>query len=58
MPVVGALFRSTGEVVQKRELVVLIKPTVIESTSDWNQDLLDSSRRIKDLDPHRRGGRP
>jgi len=38
--------------------VVLIKPTVIESTSDWNQDLLDSSRRIKDLDPHRRGGRP
>lgn len=58
LPVVGALFRSTGEVVQKRELVVLIKPTVIESTSDWNQDLLDSSRRIKDLDPHRRGGRP
>ena len=57
LPVVGALFRSTGEVVQKRELVVLIKPTVIESTSDWNQDLLDSSRRIKDLDPHRRGGR-
>lgn len=58
LPVVGALFRSTGEVVQKRELVVLIKPTVIESISDWNQDLLDSSRRIKDLDPHRRGGRP
>jgi MSHA biogenesis protein MshL len=57
LPVVGALFRSTGEVVQKRELVVLIKPTVIESTSDWNQDLLDSSRRIKELDPHRRGGR-
>ena len=56
LPVVGALFRSTGEVVQKRELVVLIKPTVIESTSDWNQDLLDSSRRIKDLDPQRRGG--
>lgn len=58
LPVVGALFRSTEEVVQKRELVVLIKPTVIESTSDWNQDLLDSSHRIKDLDPHRRGGRP
>lgn len=51
LPVVGALFRSTGEVIQKRELVVLIKPTVVESTSDWNQDLLDSGRRIKDLDP-------
>ena len=58
LPVVGALFRSTGEVVQKRELVVLIKPTVIESTSDWNQDLLDSRRRLKDLDPHRGEGRP
>ncbi|MET0320530.1 MAG: pilus (MSHA type) biogenesis protein MshL [Duganella sp.] len=57
LPVVGALFRSTGEVVQKRELVVLIKPTVIESSSDWNRDLLDSSRRIKDLDPQRSGER-
>jgi len=53
LPVVGALFRSTGEVIQKRELVVLIKPTVIESTSDWNQDLLDSRRRIRELDPQR-----
>ncbi|KQQ40332.1 general secretion pathway protein GspD [Duganella sp. Leaf126] len=58
LPVVGALFRSSEEVVQKRELVVLIKPTVIESTSDWNHDLLDSSRRIKALDPHRGEGRP
>lgn len=53
IPVVGALFRATGEVIQKRELVVLIKPTIVESTSDWNQDLLDSGRRIKELDPRR-----
>jgi MSHA biogenesis protein MshL len=53
IPVVGALFRATGEVIQKRELVVLIKPTIVESSSDWNQDLLDSSRRIKELDPRR-----
>jgi MSHA biogenesis protein MshL len=53
IPVIGALFRSTGDVVQKRELVVLIKPTIVETSSDWNQDLLDSSRRIKDLDPRR-----
>jgi MSHA biogenesis protein MshL len=57
LPVVGALFRSTGEVIQKRELVVLIKPTVVEATSDWNQDLLDSRRRIRELDPQQRGGR-
>lgn len=53
LPVVGALFRATGEVIQKRELVVLIKPTIVESSSDWNQDLLDSGRRIKELDPRR-----
>ncbi|MBP1204421.1 MSHA biogenesis protein MshL [Duganella sp. 1411] len=53
IPVVGALFRATGEVIQKRELVVLIKPTIVESSSDWNQDLLESGRRIKELDPRR-----
>ncbi len=50
---IGALFRNTGEVIQKRELVVLIKPTIVEDGSDWNQDLLDTSRRIKELDPRR-----
>jgi MSHA biogenesis protein MshL len=34
---------------------VLIKPTIVEASSDWNQDLLDSSRRIKELDPNRKG---
>jgi MSHA biogenesis protein MshL len=53
IPVIGALFRSTGEVIQKRELVVLIKPTIVETSSDWNQDLLESGRRIKELDPRR-----
>jgi MSHA biogenesis protein MshL len=57
LPVVGALFRASGEVIQKRELVVLIKPTIVESSSDWNQDLLDSGRRIKELDPRRAGER-
>ncbi|WP_343729497.1 pilus (MSHA type) biogenesis protein MshL [Duganella sp.] len=57
VPVLGALFGSKSEVIQKRELVVLIKPTVIESSSDWNQDLLDSGRRMKELDPGRAKGR-
>ncbi|MYM26121.1 pilus (MSHA type) biogenesis protein MshL [Duganella sp. FT135W] len=55
VPVLGALFGSKTEVIQKRELVVLIKPTVIESSSDWNQDLLDSGRRIKEMDPRGKG---
>jgi MSHA biogenesis protein MshL len=53
IPVIGALFRNTGEVIQKRELVVLIKPTIVEAGADWNQDLLDANRRIKELDPRR-----
>jgi MSHA biogenesis protein MshL len=55
VPVLGLLFGSKGEVIQKRELVVLIKPTIVETSSDWNQDLLESGRRIKELDPGRKG---
>jgi MSHA biogenesis protein MshL len=57
LPVLGALFGSKSEVLQKRELVVLIKPTIVETSSDWNQDLLDSGRRLKELDPSRNKGR-
>ncbi|MBZ2207527.1 pilus (MSHA type) biogenesis protein MshL [Massilia soli] len=51
LPVIGNLFRNKANVNQKRELVVLIKPTIVESGANWNQDLLDTSRRIQDLDP-------
>ncbi|MYM84533.1 pilus (MSHA type) biogenesis protein MshL [Duganella sp. FT50W] len=56
LPVIGALFGSKSEVVQKRELVVLIKPTIVETSSDWNRDLLDSGRRMRELDPGQTGG--
>jgi MSHA biogenesis protein MshL len=53
LPVVGSLFRNKGNVNQKRELVVLIKPTIVEGSSTWNEDIMDSSRRVKALDPRR-----
>ena len=53
-PVLGALFRNTGDVTQKRELVVLIKPTIVEGANDWSQDLLDTKGRFENLDPRRR----
>ena len=52
LPVIGNLFRNKSNVSQKRELVVLIKPTIVEGGDSWNQDLLDTSRRIQDLDPN------
>ncbi|WP_092800499.1 MULTISPECIES: pilus (MSHA type) biogenesis protein MshL [unclassified Janthinobacterium] len=53
IPVLGALFRNTGQVIQKRELVVLIKPTIVDGANSWNEDLLDSGKRIEALDPRR-----
>jgi MSHA biogenesis protein MshL len=55
IPVVGNLFKSRNKVNQKRELVVLIKPTIVDNGSAWNQDLLDTGRRIEQLDPNGRG---
>ena len=57
VPVLGALFRNKNRVNQKRELVVLIKPTIVEGASNWNDDLLDAGRRIEQLDPRARGVR-
>jgi MSHA biogenesis protein MshL len=34
-PVVGGLFRQTGTVVSKRELVIMLKPTVIRDGEVW-----------------------
>lgn len=51
VPVLGALFRNKNKINQKRELVVLIKPTIVDSANSWNQDLLDTTRRIEQLDP-------
>ena len=57
LPVIGNLFSNRQEAMQKRELVVLIKPTIIESDGSWSEDLLNAERRIKGLDPERRGVR-
>lgn len=54
VPLLGALFRNKNRVTQKRELVVLIKPTIVEGANDWSQDLLDAGRRIEALDPRTR----
>lgn len=57
VPVLGALFRGTARVNQKRELVVLIKPTIVDSANEnaFGNDMLDAVNRIEKLDP--RGGK-
>lgn len=46
LPVVGELFKQGRKGLQKRELVVLIKPTIIRSDADWQADLEATQRRL------------
>lgn len=50
-PVIGGLFRSNSRVNQKRELVILIKPTIVDSGAAWGGSLADSQSRIQQLEP-------
>jgi MSHA biogenesis protein MshL len=49
VPVLGALFRNTNQVTEKRELVILLKPTIVEGDNNWTQDILSSQQRIQNL---------
>lgn len=54
VPVLGNLFRNTNQTTQKRELVILLKPTVIQNASSWSQDILDAQGRIQNMAPRDR----
>jgi MSHA biogenesis protein MshL len=56
LPVVGALARSTMEQNQKRELVILLKPTIVKSDASWTQNMMDSQRNIQSMDPQSAAG--
>ncbi len=50
-PVVGHAFKNTNEDLLKYELVILIKPTVINSQSDWDKNLEQIKARLSDFSP-------
>ncbi|HUL92940.1 MAG TPA: pilus (MSHA type) biogenesis protein MshL [Burkholderiales bacterium] len=47
IPGIGAAFRSTQRTTIKKELVILLKPTVIKSDKDWEQDIQASRDRLQ-----------
>ena len=47
LPLIGNLFRNTSRRTVKSELVILLKPTVIQGPSSWQQDILDTRERIE-----------
>lgn len=55
LPLVGNLFSSKSSSITKSELVILLKPTVIENDATWRQDILDTKDRI---DAYERSDRP
>lgn len=46
VPVVGSLFKQIRRNSEKRELVILLKPTVVRSDATWERDILESRDRI------------
>ena len=50
IPFVGAAFRSTAQASEKRELVILLKPTVVQSDQTWAQNISDTSSRVQTLE--------
>ncbi|HEX2605324.1 MAG TPA: hypothetical protein VHL60_11690, partial [Oxalicibacterium sp.] len=53
-PVVGNLFKNTNMATTKSELVILLKPTVIQNQASWGQDVIDTQKRIEAMTPRDR----
>jgi len=56
VPVIGGAFRNSSTDTTKRELVILIKPTIIESDKNWEQDIQDSRTRMQGMGNDQRTG--
>lgn len=48
-PGIGSLFRQRANASLKSELVILLKPTIIRSDGDWQQDIEATRERIREL---------
>ena len=51
VPVLGLLARNTNQITEKRELVILMKTTVVKDGASWDSDILESQGRIKEMAP-------
>ena len=56
VPILGNFVKNTNQVTEKRELVILLKPTVIQNEATWAQDVLESQKRLQSMAPRTRSG--
>lgn len=47
IPILGALFRHTKETARKSELVILLRPAVVQGQASWDEALSQSRQRIE-----------
>jgi MSHA biogenesis protein MshL len=51
VPGIGALFQQRNRQITKSEVVILLKPTIVHSDRNWQQDLTETRERIRALEP-------
>jgi MSHA biogenesis protein MshL len=51
LPLLGNLFGQRDSLLTKRELVILLKPTVIQQDGNWVRDIEQTGERMRELDP-------
>lgn len=51
LPVAGAFFKKSAQRLGKRELVILLKPTVVKSGQDWSTAIGSSRSRMNSYGP-------
>ena len=51
LPGAPSAVRNSNVQVSKRELVILLKPTLINSDRSWDQDLEDTRGRLQNIFP-------
>lgn len=47
LPAAGVLFGNTSKANQKRELVILLKPTVVQNDAAWTDDVQKARQRVR-----------
>ena len=50
VPGLGVLFQQRNRRTTKSEIVILLKPTIVHSDRDWQQDLSDTRERLRALE--------
>jgi len=53
VPVASFFFKQASLNRGKREMVILLKPTVIREETDWQKDLEETQERLQEYDPRR-----